>query len=67
MIWKETFFNDIIKFKKSDLLILIEDLSLRLSTILDKNYSEYDFKDCLFDQKCNLIETLDPDFFHKKD
>lgn len=50
--------------KKSQLVILIESILFRIF-YENPEYYELDIKDILFEEKCWLIETLDPDFFER--
>lgn len=62
IIWDNSFFSGLLKFKKSDLYILVTLLVEKLDfTCMD----ERDFKDKFFDEKCILIEILDDDFFKR--
>lgn len=51
--------------KKSQLAILIDSILDRIS-YENPEWDELDVKDILFEEKCWLIETLDPDFFERK-
>lgn len=51
------------KFNKKDLLILVDLLAERLSSSICDYYYELDLKDSAFMYKCNIIETLQEDFF----
>ena len=66
-IWKNPFLSGIIELNKTQLCVLtnalIEELDFYVNLHGDWNVDERDFKDILFDQKCLMIETLDPDFF----
>ena len=65
-IWDSPFHSGLIKLANAQLLTLIDSLVEKLDLIINlKNdyYDERDFKDKFFDQKCIMIECLDPDFF----
>lgn len=66
LIWDNPFMSGLTKFKKSDLLILIRLLTDRLSSKLCDFYDELDWKDSAFEFKCNIIETLDENFFKRQ-
>lgn len=65
LVWSKPFMCGLSKFKKSDLLILVRLLTERLSAELEPIYYELDLKDACFNDKCNIIETLDEDFFKR--
>lgn len=67
IIWDNPFKRGLTKFKKSDLLILVDLLAERLSNSICEYYYELDFKDSAFMYKCNIIETLQEDFFKSKE
>lgn len=62
-IWDNTFMCGLAKFNKNDLLILVDLLAERLSNSICEYYYELDLKDSAFMYKCNIIETLQEDFF----
>lgn len=49
--------------KKDQLVILIQQMLFAIGE--DKGWHEEDLKDGMFDEKCYLIELLDPDFFER--
>lgn len=51
------------KLKKKELLILIDEMLYKIATDYEGDWFEEDVKDVLFNQKCWLIEALDPHFF----
>lgn len=51
--------------KKSELLILVREILNRIGWEYETQWRELDIKDILFEEKCWLIEMLDPDFFKK--
>lgn len=55
------------KLTKNELLILIEGMLERIGIDYKKDWFEIDIKDIMFDQKCWLIEALDPHFFDKEE
>lgn len=67
ILWKNPFLSGITELNKTQLCVLtdalIEKLDFYVNLNGDWNVDERDFKDILFDQKCLMIETLDPDFF----
>ena len=54
------------KLTKQELLILIYGVLERVSDD-KKEWYELDLKDLLFEEKCWLITTLDPEFFENKE
>ena len=66
-IWDNPFMCGLAKFKKSDLLILVDLLAERLSSSICDYYYELDLKDIAFMCKCNIIETLQEDFFKSEE
>lgn len=64
IIWDNYFDFGLLKLKKSDLIDIIGVLQKAYDGQLnDPNYDDRKIKDVLFDQKCELIELLDNDFF----
>lgn len=55
------------KLTKKELLMLIEGMLEKIGIDYKDEWFEMDIKDILFDQKCWLIEALDPHFFDKKE
>lgn len=66
-IWDNPFVCGLTKFNKSDLLILVDLLAERLSNSICAYYSKLDLKDSAFMYKCNIIETLQEDFFKSEE
>lgn len=66
-IWDNPFMCGLAKFNKSDLLILVNLLAERLSNNMCDCYYELDLKDSAFMRKCNIIETLQEDFFKSEE
>ena len=62
-IWDNPFMCGLAKFNKNDLLILVDLLAERLSNNICDCYYELNLKDSAFMYKCNIIETLQEDFF----
>lgn len=66
-IWDTSFASRNLQvLKKSQLVILIDSILDRIS-YENPEWDELDVKDILFEEKCWLIETLDPDFFERKE
>lgn len=65
-IWNKPFFEAVGKFRKKELLILLDSILTRISYENNK-WHELDIKDTLFEEKCWLIETLNPNFFGKNE
>ena len=51
--------------KKSQLLILIREILNRIGWEYECRWHDLDIKALLFEEKCWLIETIDPKFFEK--
>ncbi len=49
--------------KKSQLLILVREILNRIGWEYEPRWNKIDLKASVFEEKCWLIETLDPDFF----
>ena len=70
VIWENAFFCGLNKLKKKQLMNCIQSLVADLDNKVncsDYVLDERKLKDVLFDQKCLLIESLDPDFFSRED
>lgn len=67
IIDKSPFLSGVQKLTKTQLVILIYELTERLDTLInladDCEIDYRDFKDIAWDEKCLIIETLNPDFF----
>lgn len=70
-IWGNAFLSGIQKLNKTQLIILINELSENLDFYVNINgdweWDERDFKDKAFDQKCLMIECVKYDFFKKEE
>lgn len=67
-IWDTPFASSNLQvLNKSQLLILIREILNRVGWEYESIWHELDIKDLLFEEKCWLIETLDPDFFKDKE
>lgn len=65
-LWNTPFVSTNLQLlKKSELLILVREILNRIGWEYETQWHELDIKDILFEEKCWLIETLDPDFFKK--
>ena len=65
-IWNTPFASSNLQvLKKSQLLILIREILNRIGWEYESQWHDLDIKDLLFEEKCWLIETLDPKFFEK--
>ncbi len=65
-IWETPFASSNLQvLKKSQLLILIRDILNRIGWEYQEQWTKLDIKDLLFEEKCWLITTLDPEFFEK--
>ena len=58
--------SDLQVLKKFELIILIESILNRIAWE-NIEWCELDIKDILFEEKCWLITTLDPEFFENKE
>lgn len=66
-LWKTPFASRNLQvLKKSELLILIGEILNRIGWEYENQWHELDIKDVLFEEKCWLIEMLDPEFFKKE-
>lgn len=68
-IWDNAFLSGLNKLKKHQLMNCIQALVEHLDNKVNCSDYELDeryFKDIAFDQKCLLIESLDPDFFSRE-
>lgn len=54
------------KLTKKELLMLIQEMLERIRVDYKQDWFEYDIKDIMFEQKCWIIEALDPNFFTKE-
>lgn len=64
-IWEIPFASqNLQKLTKKELLLLFEEVLTRIS-FEKEEWQGLDIKDLLFEQKCWLITTLDPEFFEK--
>ena len=64
-IWDTPFAVSCLKdFSKKELVTMLNSL---LDFYSDEKLFECDAKDILFSQKCDLIESLDPEFFKRDD
>ena len=61
-IWDNPFHSGLQKFTKKELLILIDEI-LDRKFYEDPDEYDWDIKDIIWDQKCWMIETLNPKFF----
>ena len=59
--------NNLNKLTKKELLNLIDSMLDRIACDYMHHWFEMDWKDILFDQKCWLIESIDSEFFSKKE
>lgn len=66
-IWENPFMSGISHLTRKELELCIEALTEKLSAVLDEGFYEKDIKCIIFDEKCNLIECLDTDFFKRSD
>lgn len=69
-IWDNPFFSGLRELNKTQLIILINELTEKLDFYANLNcdwdWDERDFKDRAFDEKCLMIECVRPDFFKKE-
>ena len=65
-IWDNPFHSGLSKFTKKELLLLINEIENRIGWEYEENWHELDIKDLVFEEKCWLIETLNPNFFKEK-
>lgn len=67
IIYNSPFLSGIQKLTKTQLVILVNELTERLDAKInlddDFEMDERDFKDIAWDRKCLIIKTLNPDFF----
>ncbi len=64
LIAKAPFHGGLSKFSKKDYLTLIFAIEDKIA--FEKGWYEYDAKDFVFECKCFLIESLDPDYFSRE-
>lgn len=71
IIWDSPFWNGVYRLNKTQLLLLVESMVERLDLFInlhgDWEEDERDMKDTVFDQKCVVIESCDPNFFKNKE
>lgn len=63
-IWDTPFLGGLKKFTKKELLLLIDKILDNRFFTTEEQY-DWDIKDINWDQKCWLIEILNPNFFEK--
>lgn len=66
IVWDNAFLTGLRKFSKSELIYLCCLLSQKYNEKTIPIYSELDFIDSAFCDKCTIIETLKEDFFKIK-
>ncbi len=64
------FLSGVQKLNKTQLVILtyelVEKLDLKINLNNDWEIDERDFKDLAWDQKCIIVETLNPEFYEEE-
>lgn len=63
IIYNSPFLSGIQNLTKTQLVILVSELTERLDEKINCDIDERDFKDIAWDKKCLIIETLNPNFF----